>query len=189
MSDNPNVGQNSIFTAKNKVTRARRKLTTLRNRGLETSNDFEYWQANLDEAEIGLYRLVVASIVARYGEVRIGWMFKQDHSQVIRVDSKFGDYIQELSKDVVPERIKANLPILYDYRPQSQVCAYIGCTRTDTQYHHFAPRHLFDDAENWPGDYLCSEHHALWHQVVTPNMTNGGNGREPTAKIGNALPQ
>jgi hypothetical protein len=48
----------------------------------------------------------------------------------------------------------------------------IGCTSTNgVEWHHFGPVHLFhDEADNWPGAYLCRMHHALWHSLVTPNM-------------------
>lgn len=50
------------------------------------------------------------------------------------------------------------------------VCEYYGCISTDTEYHHWAPRHLFDDADNWPGSWLCRVHHPAWHAIVTPQM-------------------
>lgn len=42
----------------------------------------------------------------------------------------------------------------------------------DVQYHHWAPRHLFgrEEADRWPGSYLCQPCHATWHRIVTPNM-------------------
>ncbi len=48
------------------------------------------------------------------------------------------------------------------------VCAV--CGQPGVEYHHWAPRHLFADAELWPGDYLCAKHHRHWHDVVTPLM-------------------
>lgn len=39
-----------------------------------------------------------------------------------------------------------------------------------TQRHHWAPWHLFDDAESWPTAHLCIPCHQLWHERVTPNM-------------------
>jgi hypothetical protein len=58
-------------------------------------------------------------------------------------------------------------------------CEYHGCERTDTEYHHWAPRHLFTDAEDWPGSYLCGEHHPHWHRIMTPHMSQHRNGRAP----------
>jgi len=66
----------------------------------------------------------------------------------------------------------------YD-RAESHVCAVDGCYRTDTELHHFLPRHINAElAEMYPQAYLCrSEHHPLWHKLVTPAMSNG-NGRK-----------
>jgi hypothetical protein len=66
----------------------------------------------------------------------------------------------------------AALPILLDDRAASEPCA-VCHKREGTQYHHWAPRHLFgfDESEKWPGAYLCQEHHTLWHRLVTPLMT------------------
>ena len=56
-------------------------------------------------------------------------------------------------------------------------CAHTECGSFDTQYHHFAPKHLFDDYENWPGAWLCKMHHREWHNVVTPNMVKIGKAK------------
>jgi len=57
------------------------------------------------------------------------------------------------------------LPV-WDAHREVNVCCYEGCGRTDTELHHFAPRHLFEDAHNWPVMPLCREHHALWHKTT-----------------------
>lgn len=45
------------------------------------------------------------------------------------------------------------------------------CGSTDgVEVHHWAPRHLFDDADQWPMSDLCRPCHALWHRLVTPEM-------------------
>ena len=54
-----------------------------------------------------------------------------------------------------------------DYRGY-EICA--RCGEIEAEYHHWAPRHLFADADAWPGDYLCRECHMKWHETVTPNM-------------------
>lgn len=72
------------------------------------------------------------------------------------------------------EKIKAhlsdvqidNLPVLMpDF---SNRC--VRCGRRECELHHWAPTHLFKDANEWPKDYLCPDCHNLWHSVVTPNM-------------------
>jgi hypothetical protein len=72
------------------------------------------------------------------------------------------------------------LPIITRYPElKNPKCEYHGCERTDTEYHHWAPRHLFTDAEDWPGSYLCGEHHPHWHRIMTPHMSQHRNGRAP----------
>jgi len=63
---------------------------------------------------------------------------------------------------------------------ENHVCAVEGCYRTDTELHHFLPRHINPDlAEMYPQAYLCrSEHHPLWHKLVTPAMSNGNGHKE-----------
>mgnify|MGYP000849599729 CR=1 FL=1 len=61
-------------------------------------------------------------------------------------------------------------------RAESHVCAVEGCNRTDTQLHHWLPRHKVADYDlpaRFPQSYLCPEHHALWHKLVTPEMSKG----------------
>lgn len=50
-------------------------------------------------------------------------------------------------------------------------CERCGATEAGVEVHHWAPRHLFDDADNWPVSYLCRSCHTEWHQVVTPDMS------------------
>ena len=44
------------------------------------------------------------------------------------------------------------------------------------QLHHFAPRALFEDADDWPQAYLCIECHMRWHVTL---KTPHGNRRAP----------
>lgn len=58
------------------------------------------------------------------------------------------------------------LPIFADYSQEAHPCDYKGCTNRGTEYHHYAPRHLFPDADNWQTGWLCAEHHQRWHQMT-----------------------
>lgn len=55
-----------------------------------------------------------------------------------------------------------------------QECVREPCARCGSfqqiQNHHWAPYHLFDDANDWPQSPLCAICHRRWHAVVTPNM-------------------
>lgn len=61
---------------------------------------------------------------------------------------------------------------VYDPNPaKREKCVVRGCNNYDVQYHHFAPRHLFQmDADDWPVLPVCNFHHSLWHALVTPGM-------------------
>lgn len=57
------------------------------------------------------------------------------------------------------------LPLWEDFTENSEPCAVKGCRNLGSEYHHFAPRHLFGfECEGWPGAYLCKYHHDLWHK-------------------------
>jgi len=57
-----------------------------------------------------------------------------------------------------------SLPLFEDYSIGAEPCAVRGCTNIGTEYHHFSPRHIFEDADDWPTGYLCKEHHKEWHK-------------------------
>ena len=66
-----------------------------------------------------------------------------------------------------------DLPLVDDYRKDAEPCARCG-SKIGTEYHHWAPKHLFSDPDKWPGSYLCKSCHKEWHDVVTPNMVKIG---------------
>lgn len=50
--------------------------------------------------------------------------------------------------------------------PSDHTCSVLGCQRTDVEWHHFAPRNVFHDADNWPYMPLCVSHHRQWHRTM-----------------------
>ena len=40
------------------------------------------------------------------------------------------------------------------------------CAAPHAELHHWAPRHAFDDADNWPTGWLCRACHRRWHATV-----------------------
>lgn len=66
-----------------------------------------------------------------------------------------------LSKKDIPNFDE--LPLLVDYSKQSEPCVVCG-SKDGSEYHHFAPRHLFDNADEWPTGWLCMKHHNEWHK-------------------------
>ena len=49
----------------------------------------------------------------------------------------------------------------------------IHCGALGSQYHHWAPKEIFQDAEEWPGGYLCQRCHREWHDRMV-GYTCGG---------------
>jgi len=55
---------------------------------------------------------------------------------------------------------------------EREECSVDGCEDRITQWHHFAPRFIFDyEAHLWPCLPLCMKHHLEWHRRVTPRMS------------------
>jgi hypothetical protein len=57
-----------------------------------------------------------------------------------------------------------HLPIVRDNRNHDRVCAV--CGEVGAEYHHWAPRSLFADADSWPISLLCPTHHRQWHTTM-----------------------
>lgn len=55
-------------------------------------------------------------------------------------------------------------PILRDNRTSTSPCVRCGAHRTEL--HHWAPRALFLDADDWPVAYLCVPCHQKWHAII-----------------------
>lgn len=68
--------------------------------------------------------------------------------------------------DVLRSRgfLPQDLQIVADYRGIVGRCAHRGCDREAVEDHHFAPRSVFPDADDWPMALLCREHHTEWHR-------------------------
>ncbi len=59
----------------------------------------------------------------------------------------------------------ASMTIENDYSDGDLVCCVDGCSNSDVEWHHFAPRGLFGDtAEKWPKGWVCRKHHREWHE-------------------------
>ena len=55
------------------------------------------------------------------------------------------------------------------YKDNREVCC-IRCGALGAEEHHYAPKHLFEDAHEWGTVPLCIWHHREWHRIVTPKM-------------------
>ena len=76
-------------------------------------------------------------------------------------------------KNIKHEKVKSleivieNLPVINN---NSEFFVCKKCGAIGAANHHWSPKHLFEDAEDWPQDYLCNECHDKWHNIVTPGM-------------------
>lgn len=64
-----------------------------------------------------------------------------------------------------------DIPLFTDYTLTAPPCIICG-SREGTENHHFAPRHIFEDAEQWPQGNLCTKHHKEWHTKITAHVMN-----------------
>lgn len=51
-----------------------------------------------------------------------------------------------------------------DRRSENPDCE--RCGASGTEYHHYAPRSIFADADDWPTGYLCVACHTEWHRAT-----------------------
>jgi hypothetical protein len=67
----------------------------------------------------------------------------------------------------LPRRLTGDpgrFPVVRDESRSNPPCT--RCGAFGTELHHWAPQALFEDAWNWPTDYLCVPCHQRWHRVV-----------------------
>lgn len=102
-------------------------------------------------------------IISQSGVSMVYWnCIKGNHA--INKPVKYIPHVQIKSAKIDLE----TLPVASNYSGH-EVCAVCGSPYAER--HHWAPRHLFQDADSWPQDYLCDKHHKMWHDIVTPNMS------------------
>jgi hypothetical protein len=51
----------------------------------------------------------------------------------------------------------------------AKTCERCGQWECGVEFHHWAPRAIFEDADHWPGSWLCKSCHNEWHKKM-----NGG---------------
>lgn len=83
-----------------------------------------------------------------------------------------------------------NIPDLYYIRNPDgtftrticpSICTVCG-SKEKVQFHHWAPRFLFKDADDWPQSPLCIKCHRRWHDTVS--MAFGHDKARPSAPPG-----
>jgi hypothetical protein len=81
---------------------------------------------------------------------------------LVRICQHCGHKLGGIKLTAIPDWQARN--VWRDYRNQAEPCQ--RCGAPVSEYHHWAPRSLFDDYEKWPGDWLCPECHTLWHHTT-----------------------
>lgn len=150
-------------TAHNKIVLAQQKVDRLIQSG-KTRRDEEvkYWRQQL-AAWTGYANDL--NELEKYGIIILTKTIKSDGDFHIRVEKTNGQYIKFLSQKHLPAEILAGIGVGDDYSLNNPPCK--RCGAMGTQLHHWAPKELFEDAEQWPQDYLCKKCHTRWHLVVT----------------------
>jgi hypothetical protein len=119
-----------------------------------------YWEPNVCEYCLGM-TMVFRQINANGAEVaveRCSVCYKRPKSsKMFLPKSLFGGDV-------------STFPVYRDNLKDADPCERCG-SREGTEYHHWMPHHLSDDADSWPGANLCKKCHKEWHDIVTPEMT------------------
>lgn len=72
------------------------------------------------------------------------------------------------------------LDICLDDHRDSQPCSHCGTTGA-IELHHWAPRAIFEDPDDWPTAWLCVACHNLWHNKMREARGVSLNGLEGAA--------
>lgn len=126
----------------------------------------EYCQAAIEL--ITLQRVIMSS-----GHIHVAWICTACGRYARKSKQFIAHAVIEVWEQYGKIPPRDELPIFADNRLPEVRC--FVCGQLEAQLHHFAPKALtkyLGDAELWPKEYLCDEHHQLWHSVLTPWMPN-----------------
>lgn len=154
-----------LAIAHNKVILAQQKLDQLtRNGKSRRDDDVKYWNKQL-----GAWTGYINELnkLKGYGCVELTKTFRADGGFHVSIKHN-GHHVKGhpfFSQDALPSEIFDSLVIEDDYSLNNPPCK--RCGTRGTQLHHWAPKEFFEDAEQWPQDYLCKTCHELWHNTIT----------------------
>jgi len=124
--------------------------------------------------------IIIGTLIVSNGTKHYAfWCTHPRHDQPLRGPSVphqlINNHAQALSLDI------DDIPVIRDH--SCAQCGGDGCNLCQSsnpcercggyqriERHHWAPRHLFTDADRWPMSNLCRQCHMEWHHVVTPHM-------------------
>lgn len=154
-----------LATAHNKIVLAQKKVDDLARLGKGRRDpEMKYWLQELTDWTNYARQL---NELKHYGHIELTKMVKADGDYHVSIKYN-GQHIKGhpfFSQKAIPSEIFDNLTIEDDYSENNPKCA--RCGGRGTQLHHWAPKELFEDAEDWPQAYLCRIHHKEWHDKLT----------------------
>ena len=151
-----------LETAHRKIVLAQQEVDRLFKAGLSKRDErVKYWLEQLDAWTNYANEL---NQLRSHGHIEITKTVMSSGRFHITATSN-GQYIKNISKNNIPLEILEGLSVGSDYSLNNPPCA--RCKRLGTELHHWAPKELFEDAEQWPQSYLCPDCHSLWHSTIT----------------------
>jgi hypothetical protein len=152
----------ALATAYRKIVLAQQEVDRLTQRGKGRRDpDMKYWMQELtdwtnyaNELNKRLY----------HGQIELSKQIRADGGIHVKT-TRMGRFVDFFPQTALPSEIFDSLIVEDDYSENNPECA--RCGARGTQLHHWAPKELFGDAEQWPQSYLCRIHHQEWHDKVT----------------------
>lgn len=154
-----------LATAHRKIVLAQQEVDRLtkENKGRRDPG-MKYWMQELEDWTGYANEL---NELKHYGYIELTKMIRADGGYHVSI--KYNDHHIKghpfFKQNAIPSEIFDSLSIEDDYSENNPECA--RCGARGTQLHHWAPKELFEDAEEWPQSYLCRNHHQEWHDKVT----------------------
>lgn len=153
-----------LATAHNKIVLAQKQVDILTQRGKSRRGpEMRYWNGELD---------AWTGYMNELNELRHHGPTVEISKTLLASGRGFhipavcdGRHIKNIPHDSIPLEIMENLTASADYSLNNPPCK--RCGAIGTELHHWAPKELFEDAEQWPQDYLCPGCHDRWHKTIT----------------------
>jgi hypothetical protein len=64
----------------------------------------------------------------------------------------------------LPKPVRDEARLVRNAMDPSRRCARCGSSSKGVELHHWEPRDVFDDFDEWPKSWLCPECHKRWHE-------------------------
>ena len=156
----------------NEIKRAERECNRLKQRDLTESDKYIYWAERLQMLHKLRWNHFIAALNGEHGTVTLERRLISNGAHQVSAFTESGRFIQHIKLNIIPDEVFNNLPIINDFRTNNPPCT--RCGTLGTELHHWAPQHLFEDANEWPTDYLCKRCHDKWHLTIQNHKKYNG---------------